>query len=236
MPRYYLLNLETKMRAVTLTVVLILSAAICGACSMAGVGSTIGAVSPSAELKKGSKYPVFWPPKAGEKFPDLHVTDSEGRPLNLSKYEGKVVLVEEIGMTCGACNAFCGGNKTGGKGPFDGQPAQNGLPDIEEYMQQQGININDPNFVKVDFLLYDTKLQAPTVADAKAWKEHFYGATDKKHVVVVGDKSLLGQESYDLIPGFQLLDKSFTVVSDSSGHAPKDDLWTVLVPKVKAML
>jgi hypothetical protein len=222
------------MRLVKLIAAFVLIAITCGACSQQmGI---IGPVILSQEVQKDSKYPVFWPPKAGSKYPDLHLTDTSGHGVNLSKFEGRVVLIEEIAMTCGACNAFCGANRSGSKGAYPGGYSQKGLPAIDDYLRESGVDISNPNYVKIDLIIYNTRLQAATPEDARAWCEHFKIVENKNHVVLVGDKSLLGNVTFSMIPGFQLLDKSFVLCSDSVGHEPKDDLWTVLVPKLKRLL
>ncbi len=190
----------------------------------------------SPEVKQGNKYPVFWPPKAGEKFPDLCLKDTNGKDVHLSNFEGKVVLIEEIAMDCPACNAFCGANKSEIKGAFSGASAQKGLPAIDDYLQGAGIDIKNPNYVKVDLILFNIKNQAPTPEEAREWCKHFNIVENAHHVVLIGDKSMIGHDSFDLIPGFQLLDQKLVLCSDSVGHNPKDDLWTVLVPKLKLML
>ena len=55
-----------------------------------------------------------WPPKLGEPFPNLELVSHTGDTVRLSDFQGKVVLVEPIGMTCAACNAFSGARERGG--------------------------------------------------------------------------------------------------------------------------
>jgi hypothetical protein len=40
-----------------------------------------------------------WPPKCGERYPDLELLDHRGAPVRLSTYAGKLLLIEPIGMT-----------------------------------------------------------------------------------------------------------------------------------------
>jgi hypothetical protein len=226
------MRLQTGPVQTSVVGLLIFSAVIFNACAM--LGSTPPSLAP--ELKVGSKCPVFWPPRAGEKFPDLHLVDSSGRAINLSNFEGKVILVEEIAMTCPACNAFCGANRSGSAGGFRGVAPQPGLPAFDDYLRQQGIDPNDPKLERVDLILYNSNLKAPSVEEVKDWCHHFGIREGGNHVVVLGDKSMVCQASYDLIPGFQLVDRSFKLCCDSTGHNPKADLWREFVPMLKRML
>ena len=48
----------------------------------------------------GSESPPFsWPPKAGETYPDVELRDTSGELVKLSSFQGKVLLIEPIGMT-----------------------------------------------------------------------------------------------------------------------------------------
>jgi cytochrome oxidase Cu insertion factor (SCO1/SenC/PrrC family) len=40
-----------------------------------------------------------WPPTAGERYPDLELLDFRGAPVRLSDFEGRVLLIEPVGMT-----------------------------------------------------------------------------------------------------------------------------------------
>lgn len=43
--------------------------------------------------------PFSWPPVSGETYPDLELQDFRGQTVKLSSLEGKVLLIEPIGMT-----------------------------------------------------------------------------------------------------------------------------------------
>lgn len=46
------------------------------------------------------KTPSFdWPPQPGHAYPDLELVDQTGRPVRLSSFKGRVILVEPVGMT-----------------------------------------------------------------------------------------------------------------------------------------
>lgn len=72
-----------------------------------------------------------WPPKLGEPFPDLELVSHTGASVRLSDFSGKIVLVEPIGMTCAACNAFSGAGHGGG---YQNVIPQENLPSIEKLL------------------------------------------------------------------------------------------------------
>lgn len=176
-----------------------------------------------------------WPPKMKASYPDLEVIDQDGNRWNLSRFKGKVIIVEPIGMTCPACQAFAGAHK---KGSYGNITPQSNLEDFETYFNGYtgGMNLNDDGIVLVELLLYDLKMGHPGVDDAKGWAEHFGMKTGNNHYVVVPASDMRNKATYDLIPGYQLIDKNFTLRSDSTGHNPRDDLWRVLLPMVPTVL
>ena len=79
-------------------------------------------------------------------------------------------------------------------------------------------------------------MKAPSVADAKAWAEHFGMETSREEFVLAGTREYIGKHTYNLIPGFQLIDKQFFLRSDSTGHRPKDSLYSTLIPMIPELL
>ena len=76
-----------------------------------------------------SNISVEWPPKLGKSYPDLEVIDHTGRTFRLSSLKGSVLVIEPIGMTCPACQAFSGAKQVGA---FEGVTPQADLDSIEE--------------------------------------------------------------------------------------------------------
>jgi hypothetical protein len=176
-----------------------------------------------------------WPPRVGEPFPDLHLVTHTGQKMRLSELKGKVILIEPVGMTCPACNAFAGANRLGG---YQGITPQKGLPSIEELLPRyaEGVELGDENIALVHVILYDLKMQAPKPDDAKKWYRHF-GMSDYDNIyVMAADQRFIGQASYDMIPGFFLVDQDFVLRSDSTGHHPRHSLWQHLLPMVGKLL
>ena len=145
-------------------------------------------------------------------------------------------MFEPVGMDCPACNAFSGGQKKGGYGGLQPQP---GLASIEEYLPTYGGGVRleySQNLVLVQIFLYNYWRGAPNRKDAKFWAKHC-GLTHKQNVfVVIGAEDLRSPASFDMVPGFQLVDKSFVLRVDSTGHRPRHDLFRELLPMVPKLL
>ena len=161
--------------------------------------------------------------------------DQDGNQWNLSRFKGKVVLVEPIGMNCPGCQSFAGAHK---KGPYGNIVPQKELSDFEGYFKSYtgGLSLNTEGIVLVELLLYDLKMGQPTQKDAKGWADHFGMKSRNNHFVVVPVTDMRSRVSYDLIPGYQLIDKNMILRSDSTGHNPRDNLWQTLLPMVPKIL
>lgn len=108
---------------------------------------------------------------------------------------------------------------------------QGDLKSIEEYAATWAkVKLSDPKVVRVTLLLYSMSMQAPSAEDAKKWADHFKMDRKKNQIVLAGEAWMLGDAAYNMIPGFHLVDADFKLVSDSSGHNPKDDLYKTLLP------
>lgn len=186
--------------------------------TVASGGSTLTGATTTA--------PASWPPKVGAPYPDITLPNYDGQLVRISQLRGKVVILEPIGMTCPACNAFAGSNT---HGSLPGAQGAN-MPSFEEFFRRdmKDIEYDDPRLVHVSLLLYNLSMQGPRVEDAKAWAEHFKLAGRSNHYVLAGGPGMVNQHSYDMIPGFQLIDKNGVLRVDSSGHNPRDDLRTLL--------
>jgi hypothetical protein len=176
-----------------------------------------------------------WPPQIGQAYPDLELIDQDGKQWNLSRFKGKVIIVEPIGMNCPACQSFAGAHI---KGSYGNITPQAGLDDFEGYFNSYtgGLSLDDDGIVLVELLLYDLTLGRPTLKDAKGWAKHFGMKSANNHFVVIPATDMRNKASYDLIPGYQLIGKNFKLRSDSTGHHPRDDLWRTLLPMVPKVL
>ncbi len=175
--------------------------------------------------------PAEWPPRLDQPYPDLELVDQTGAKVKLSSFKGKVIVVEPVGMNCPACQAFAGAHRVGS---FQGVAPQGGLDSFEEYAAKGGVAMGDVIFVQL--LLYSMSMQAPTLDDARAWASHFRMDRAKNRIVLAGTPPMIGQASYAMIPGFQLIDRKFVLRSDSSGHNPKHNLWNHLIPMIPRLM
>jgi hypothetical protein len=178
----------------------------------------------------------FWPPRRGERYPNLTLYDHRGQLVSLDSLRGKVILLEPVGMTCEACQSLSGAGKVG---CFGQQPAQAGVDALEAYFPRYtgGISLSDPRIAYVQVLLYGLDLHAPSPADAKAWAHHFKFDERPNVYVLAGTPELIGSASFAMIPGFQLIDKNFVLRAWWYGETGTgDDLWTKLLPMVPQLL
>lgn len=201
--------------------------------SRAKVIATVASLLASTALASIANPALPWPPQLNQKYPDLQLTDASGKKIQLTKYAGRVILLEPIGMSCPACQAFVGASE---HGAYPGCSSQQGLPSIEATLRQNGIEPNDTRLVRIQVLLYSPEMTAPTLAQTQTWAKHFGFGKNPNEVLLFGDASYIGSAAYNLIPGFQLLDRNFVLRCDATGHRPKNDLYRELVPMIKGLL
>lgn len=184
------------------------------------------------DARGNSKHPEAdipgWPPNVGDTYPDFEVVDHRGKIHRLSDFKGKPLLIELTAIPCAGCQAFSGGNVHGGYGKV--RPQKN-LGSFEEYLARfgGGMKASDPRFTFMQLMLYDLKMGTPSKEEIAAWAKHFK-LDNLNNTYVVAPTGHRPKNSYKLIPGFHLLDKNFKVVSDSSGHYPKNNLYRHLIP------
>jgi hypothetical protein len=189
------------------------------------------AAVPKAEMKTDIG---TWPPRTGDPYPDLALMDSNGSLFHLSSLKGRVILVEPVAMSSPASIAHSGGHAVGG---FLGIEPQPGIQSLEENLAQfgGGLKLDNPAIAYVQVVIYNLDLKSPTVTEVKAWADHFK-LTDRPNVyVLVGSPAMLTQASFDMIPGVQLIDRSFVLRSEHSGHGGSD-LYHDLLPMTATLL
>lgn len=176
-----------------------------------------------------------WPPITGQAYPDLELINQKGKTFRISDYKGKTIIVEPIGMNCPACQAFSGAHDMGA---FENNAIQSGLPSIKKLIPRyaSGTKLPHKDIVFIQLLLYDMNMKAPKAEDATKWAQHFGFRIKDNEIVAISPHDLRGHASYNLIPGFQLIDEEMTLRSDSTGHRPKDSLYETLLPMVPSLL
>lgn len=173
--------------------------------------------------------PKPWPPVVGQQYPNLVLIDQDGKKFKLSDFKKKVIVIEPMGMNCPACQAFSGANDVGA---FQGNAVQKGLISFKKMVAKYIPSLKLPrkDVVFIQLLLYDMQMQAPKPEHAAIWAKHFGLSKKRQEIVAVSTQDLRGSASYNLIPGFQVIDKRFVLRSDSTGHHPKDNLYNTLLP------
>lgn len=217
------------MRTVLLTAVI-----VCGAITfMLNVNGQLQSAWPTCTTAAEQTYD--WPPKLNQPYPDLELVDQHGTRTRLSDFKGHIILLEPIGMPCKACQAFSGGHQRGG---YEGIPPQPGLPSIAEAARTYGgFDLSDDRIVKIYLLLYNLDMQAPTADDARNWAKHFHLERANNEIVLAGTPALVGDDSYRMIPGLQLIDQDMILRVDSTGRTNQQhDLYRELLPTVGRML
>jgi hypothetical protein len=175
-----------------------------------------------------------WPPQVGRVFPPIHFIDHEGKAFSLDSLKGKPVLVEIIAMSCAGCEAYAGGAHYGG---FEGFAVQPRLGTIDYYARKfGGVSPFDPRLNFVQIIIYNLFLNAPVAPELAAWRKHFHFDAYPNTFVVSGGPDLANGASFNMIPGFYLLDSTGKVLFDAAGHTPKHDLYTQLLPAIRGLV
>lgn len=175
-----------------------------------------------------------WPPKVGAPFPDLQLTSLDGQAVNLSRYRGKILILESIGMPCKACQAFSGGHELGGFGGVEPQP---GLESFETYFNRlaRGAKLSDDRLVFIQVLYYGPDgRRPPTLEEARQWAAHFRMTEAPNRRVLVATHDLISDETRAMIPGFHLVDHNFVLQCDA-GNPPRQDVYRDLLPMMPVL-
>ena len=176
----------------------------------------------------------FWPPQVGRTFPNIEFIDQNGNSFQMSELYDSVVLIEYIGMTCAACQAFSGAHEVGS---LKNVKPQSGLSSIKElFPKYTGLSLEDNRIEFVQILLYSMTMDSPTPAHASNWASHFGFNRYNNEIIVVPKMDSRGKGSFNLIPGFQLLDKNHIVQKDITGHNPRHSLHKELLPFINKLL
>lgn len=178
-----------------------------------------------------------WPPVVGQFYPNLVLRDQAGQVVSISDFQGKVILLEVVGLTCKACHAFAGGNEPG-KPRFRGIEPQRGLDSIERYVNGYAkLSLDHPDVVFVQLVLFGMDGRGPPEEeDVRAWAEHFQMDRRRNEVVLVGDQRFISPATRKLIPGFHLIDQDGILRAMSSNDPNHDRLHSSLLPKLASLV
>lgn len=198
--------------------------------------------SPGARPRHAAKYnpdtPLRgWPPVVGQLYPNIVLKDQSGQTVAISDFQGKVVLIELVGLTCKACHAFSGGNEPGVP-RFRGIEPQPGLASIERFATGYAkVSLARPDIVFVQLVLYGMDGRSPPKEeDVRAWAQHFKLHTNENEYVLIGDPRFISPESRRLIPGFHLVDQNGILRAMSSNDPRHDPLHSSLLPQLAALV
>ncbi len=194
-------------------------------------GAGYGTEAPLDEPDNSAVLSGEWPPRLGETYPDLKLYDQEGNLVQLSSFKGKVLVIEMVGMTCPACQFWSG---SGVKGDYPkGTPKPGGHPGFRrDFERITGLDLGSRDVIFVQLILYSMSMKAPTREAVRSWAAHFGFERSKNEVVLAGTSKFISQASYDLIPGFQLVDRNFILRYDATGHHPFHNWANELLPMV----
>jgi len=198
--------------------------------------TTTNAFNPQPKHLRLLNNPTSWPPVENRLYPDMELYNQDGKLTRLSDLSGNVIIVQPVAMTCPLSQAYTGAHNNG-KAPFKLCFPDNGVTDFAQRMQDYaGIGMKTPGLVFVQLLLYNMQNEAPSVDDAKQWANHFDLRTSNNQYVLVGTPEMVNHKSAMLIPGFQLVDRSYNLRSDSTGILPKRSLYNHFFPTLKGVL
>lgn len=150
--------------------------------------------------------PRDWPPVVGKPFPDKPFIDTDGKPVSLRDFRGKVILLHAAAMSCPGSIALAGGHRVGA---FGNCKPQAGAMAIERYIEAgtPGITLDDPRIARIDAVMFNAETKAPSVDDLRKWKEHFTRKRSNPLIVLGATAELAGPYSMAMVPGIYILDR-----------------------------
>jgi hypothetical protein len=179
--------------------------------------------------------PPGWPPEKHRTYPDLELLGLRGQPTRLSDFQGRVILLETVGLSCRASVSFAGGHACG---PFGNVAPQPDLESLAVYTERfAGVRLDDPRLLHVQLLLFNRQMQSPTLEEVQQWAWHFQSQRPANSLVLFcGTPELASSATREIVPGFHLIDRQFVLRADSTGQTPEDDLFRELLPKLADLL
>ena len=192
-----------------------------------------------AGAREEARLPFEWPPQVGKLYPDLALSTPGGASRKISDFKGKVIIIEMIGMSCPACQTWAGARS---RGAFEGVSPQPDLQPFDQTFQKYtgGLTLDDPRIVYIQMLLFNMQMKTPTPDDVRRWSSHFHRNLSRPPILIAGVPEFLApryyQATYNLIPGFHIIDTRGILRYDAAGDHPRHNLWTEALPAVPGLL
>lgn len=235
------MNLAYCVRAILLVVILL----GLQACEPPAVGqqpSEQGASSSTAPFHQApassANLGFVWPPRVGEKYPDLPLLNDKGQVVRLAQYRGDVLLIMPIAMTSPGSQALAGGDRLGG---IMGVTPQGDIASIDQLVSDfSKLTPDDPRLRVVELIIYGPERAQARPEHIAQWAAHFHRSSEQssqttdnaslvpkaflkrvRRLTVVPSIDLRGPSSFSQIPGVQLLDKDGVLRFDATGSTPR---------------
>ncbi|MEZ6187325.1 MAG: DUF4034 domain-containing protein [Planctomycetota bacterium] len=152
-----------------------------------------------------------WPPAKGARYHDLLLRDLEGNEVHLESLAGTPILLQLVCAQLDVCVAYTAGSDAE---PFRGTAPYPGVRASDERMAEHSLSRDSPHLLRVHVLFFDDHLAPGSLEVARAWDAHF-GLSERANThVFVADPRYANGDTYRLIPGYHLIDRDFTFVSN----------------------
>jgi peroxiredoxin len=172
--------------------------AIVLACFAAGLFAW-NAAAPSTSAQDQAHFPQLLPEAARQAAPGFSLTDADGKPITLSAYRGKVVLLDFWATWCGGCK-----REIPWYIEFDKKYRDKGLAAIGVSMDDEGWKAVRPFLAK--------KIDTETG-----------GNVAMQYPVVIGNQQLATMYHLTAMPMTLLIDRQGRIALSYSGVVNKDD-------------
>ena len=182
--------------------------------------------------------PTPWPPEMNKPYPDIPLIDASGNEFNLSKYSGKIIVVEYVDMTSPVSQSYSGAKKYG----VYGKPSNSydeSVMSFESLVAKETmgkVHIPNHDIIYLKIIIYNDNGEQAKPEDAKLWADHFKFKPENNYIIAVPQKDIRDKRTDKIVPGIQLVDSDFLLRVDSAGPNPKHDLRFRLVPLIPVLL